>query len=320
LKERRKTVSKVAFLFPGEGQGSISVGMGYEIWQRFPTARAIFRQADNFLDSPLSELCFFGPEEELFEFRNSLLAPVVVGTAYAAVMDEVDKRHPDFVAGLSAGYATALIYTGVVGFIQGLKITEEAGRLIEEAARKNPGKMVVLIDPHTEEIEELCLNSDTQIGLYNSKSQIVLSGKIESTDQITQVIQEKRLARKIIPLQIEIAAHSRCIESMKAPFANFLEGISFSDPRIPIVGNCHAQLITTAEEAKQELIELVPAPVQWQRSMEVLRGQGVTTFIEIGHGRVISNILKRSMIGIAAIALAGGFLFAHRRKEKDHES
>ena len=118
---------------------------------------------------------------------------------------------------------------------------------------------------------------------------------------------------------MEVAAHSRCIESMKAPFARFLKGISFSDPRIPIVGNCHAQLITTAEEAKQELIELVPAPVQWHRSMEVLRGQGVTTFIEIGHGKVISNILKRSMIGIVAIALAGGYLLARWKKERDHD-
>ncbi len=310
-------MGKIAFLFPGEGQGSMGVGMGFEIWQKFPAARKIFWQADSFLGFPLSELCFFGPEEKLFEFKHFLLAPVVVGVAYTAITDELDKRRPDFLAGLSAGYVTALIYAGVIDFIQGLEITLEAGRLIEEVSRENPGKMTVLIDPHIEEIEELCLDSDTQIGLYNSKSQVVLSGGVESIDKITQAIQEKRLARKIIPLQIGIAAHSKCMEPITVPIAKFLDGVSFSDPSVPIVGNCRAQIITTAEEAKQELTDLLSSPVQWQKSIEVLRDQGVTTFIEIGHGEAISNILKRSMIGggIVIIALAG-YLLARRRKEK----
>lgn len=327
-------MGKIAYLFPGQGQGSIRVGMGYDVWQHSPKARRIFGQADLILGRSLSHLCFFGPEEELLKTANAQPASLVVNLAYAAAISELDedfefhpkKKQPDFLAGHSVGYLATLVYSGAVSFEQGLKIAQKRGELTSKACQENPGKMAALINPNVAEIEKLCHVFEVEIANYNSETQIVLSGRSESLDTFLKIIQERNLARKIIPLNIEGAFHSKLMESVKEPFREFLEPISFSDPKIPIIGNSDAQLITRKKEAKAELVVQLSSPVLWQQSMEVLNKLGVTTFLEIGHGEVLTNNLRRSrMIGLAgaaaivSVSAALATYLVLRRKKKNSD-
>ncbi len=307
-------MKKVAYLFPGEGHGSVSAGMGREIWQ-FPAAQKVFQEADRVLSFPFSNLCFSGPQEELFRFRNAVLAPVVVGMAYAAVIDELDGRYPDLVAGFSAGYVTAIIYAGVVSFEEGLKIILKATELIEEISTLTPGKMMILINPNLEEIEWLLGTTlQVEVGLYNCESQVVLSGERSAVDRLTKLIKDEGLTEAAVPLDMGVAAHSAQLESMEEPFATFLSGIPFRDPWVPIIGNCDAWTITTAQEAKREAERLSHSPVLWDTSIAEMQKEGVTTFVEVGYGEVLSNLLKRSEIG--EIKISTSFHLAKEREKR----
>ncbi len=290
-------MSKIAYLFPGQGQGSIKVGMGYDLCHKFEKLREIFSEADHYLQRALSDICFFGPEERLLKTINAQPASLVINLICAVFLDNLKggKKSPDYLAGHSAGYITALVYSGVIDFRQGLGIVRKRAQLMARACRKIPGKMVALINPDTAKIEQLCDDFGVAIGNYNSETQIVLSGPLGQMDRIIEVIRQRGLARKFVPLKIEGSSHSECMRSTYLPFATFLRKISFSKPKIPIINNGQAQIITTGEEAKKEMIEQLCSPVLWLQSMEKLRQEGVSTFIEVGWGKVLSSNLKRGL-------------------------
>jgi len=325
-------MGKVAYLFPGQGQGSIKVGMGRDVWKHSPAAKKVFSQADRFFTG-LSQLCFQGPEKKLLETINSQPASLVVNLAYAAARIQLEKDgfeleftpqgiSPDYLAGHSVGYVAALVFSGVISLRQGFEIVKERARLMKMACQQNPGKMIVLINPNIGEVEKLCQLFNADIGNYNSETQIALSGPLLLIDGIAAVIhQQRKLARKVIPLKTEGAFHSRLMKPAQEPFREFLAPIPFADPKIPIIGNSRAQIITTAEQAKQELVEQLCNSVRWQQSINFLHHEGVTTFIEMGHGEVLSNNLKRSSGGKRAriisisSAIAGHLLRLRRKRD-----
>jgi len=286
----------MAYLFPGQGQGSIKVGMGYEFCHGFKGLRKMFSDADRYLQRPLSDICFFGPEEELLKTINAQPASVVVNLVCTAFLDketDFSPRKPDYLAGHSAGYIAALVYSGAVSFHQGLEIAQKRAELMGMACSKITGKMVALIDPDIVKIERLCHDSGVAIANYNSETQIVLSGPLGQMDRMIRIIHQQGLARKSIPLKIEGPSHSECMRSVHEPFARFLRKIPFSDPGVPIIGNSQAQIISTGEEAKKEMTEQLCSPVLWIQSIERLRENNVTVFVETGWGRVLSSNLKR---------------------------
>ncbi|MBA7616037.1 Malonyl CoA-acyl carrier protein transacylase [subsurface metagenome] len=285
--------TKVAYVFPG--QGAQSVGMGRDLYDNYASAKAIFEQADNALGFPLSKLCFEGPKEELRLTINAQPALVTVSYACLKTVQGISDGSlpvPAFVAGHSLGEYTALASANVLDFATTVYLARERGRLMYEAGLKEPGGMVAIIGLDGDLLAEVCNKTDTQIANFNCPGQLVISGAMENLPRATEFAQAKGASR-IIPLEVSGAFHSPLMQPAREGLAEIIATLNFQDPTIPIIGNTTAQPLTTTEKIKTELIEQLCNCIQWQRSIEYMINDGVTTFIEIGPGRVLSGLIKR---------------------------
>jgi len=285
---------KVAYVFPG--QGSQYVGMGRDLYDSFASAKAVFEEADEILGFPLSRLCFEGPEDELRQTINAQPALVTTSLACLQAAREVGGSDglplPAFVAGHSLGEYTALAVAGVLDMADAIYLARERGRLMYEAGQLNPGNMAAIIGLDEALLAEVCRQSGTQMANINCPGQIVISGDTESLTQAMDLAKAKG-ANRALPLQVSGAFHTPLMQPAYDGMSAVIAGISFREPAIPIIGNTTAQPLTTAESIKEELLRQLCNCVQWQRSVEYMVANGVTTFIEIGPGRVLSGLIKR---------------------------
>jgi [acyl-carrier-protein] S-malonyltransferase len=285
---------KVAYVFPG--QGSQWVGMGQDLYQNFVSARAIFDQADEVLGFSLSRLCFEGPEEELRQTINAQPAIVAVSYACLEAVKEVSSDQslpsPIFVAGHSLGEYTALGVAGVLDFATTLYLARERGRLMHQAGMLRPGGMTAIIGFDEALLAEVCQKTDTKIANINCPGQLVISGAQENLTQAVDLVKAKG-AYRTIPLSVSGAFHTPLMRPAAEGMAEIIATLPFRDPVIPIIGNTTAQPLTTAEAVKAELLSQLCNCVQWQRSIEYMINEGVSTFIEIGPGKVLSGLIKR---------------------------
>jgi [acyl-carrier-protein] S-malonyltransferase len=282
---------KLAYVFPG--QGSQWVGMGRDLYQDFGAARTVFDQADEALGFPLSRLCFDGPEDELRQTINA--QPAIVATSFAcleASREAVDLPPASFVAGHSLGEYTALAAAGVLDFADAVYLSRERGRLMHEAGQKVPGGMVAIIGLDEAPLAELCAESGARIANINCPGQIVISGAKDNLNQATELA-KSRGAHRAIPLQVSGAFHTPLMQPAVDGMAKVIAKLEFKDPATPIIGNTTAQPLTTARAVKEELLNQLCNCVQWQRSVEYMLGDGVSTFIEIGPGKVLAGLIKR---------------------------
>ncbi len=284
---------KVAYVFPG--QGSQKVGMGRDLYENFPSARAVFTQADEVLGFPLSRLCFEGPEAELRQTINAQPALVTVSYACLKVVQAVNRDGlppPAFVTGHSLGEYTALAASGVVDFATVVYLARERGRLMHEAGLAKPGGMVAVIGFDEASLAEVCAETNTWLANVNCPNQMVISGAHEDLTRASELA-KSRGAKRTIPLSVSAAFHTPLMESAASGMSQILESLSFRDPLVPVVANTTAEPMTTAREIKAELLRQLCHGVQWQRSIEYMVGDGVATFIEIGPGQVLSGLIKR---------------------------
>jgi [acyl-carrier-protein] S-malonyltransferase len=284
---------KVAYVFPG--QGAQWVGMGRGLYSSSPQAKAVFDEADSLLNFPISKLCFEGPEETLRQTINAQPAILVVSIAYlrsSPLLQEDRYKPPAFVAGHSLGEYTALEAAQVLSFADALYLARERGRLMQEAGEKVSGGMAAILGLEEDLLKDVCQQCGTQIANINCPGQIAISGSTEALAQAIELANAKG-ARHVIRLQVSGAFHSPLMQPAADGMSQAISRLDFRHPLKPIIANTTAQPITTAEAVKTELLNQLCHCVQWQRSIEHMIDAGVSTFIEVGPGQVLTGLIKR---------------------------
>jgi [acyl-carrier-protein] S-malonyltransferase len=265
-------------------------------YDQFASAKAVFDQADQALGLAISRLCFEGPEDELRQTVNTQPAVVTVSLACLKALEEVNPADvlpsPAYVAGHSLGEYSALAATGVLDLAEAIYLARERGRLMHEAGLKNPGGMVAVIGLSQPLLADICQQTDTRIANINCPGQLVISGEKEKLDKATELAMAKG-AYRVIPLAVSGAFHTPLMQPAVDGMAEVIAKLSFSDPATPIIGNTTAQPLTSAEAVKEELLNQLCNPIDWQSSIQYMLNKGVSTFIEIGPGKVLSGLIKR---------------------------
>jgi [acyl-carrier-protein] S-malonyltransferase len=284
---------KVAYVFPG--QGSQSTGMGLDLYNSYPSAKEVFDGADASLGFSLSHLCFEGPEEELKQTHNVQPAILVVSIACLKALEEATIANfpsPTFVAGHSLGEYTALVAAGALGLTDAVLLVRERGRLMYEAGLKNPGSMLAVIGLDEETVKDISSHSGAEISNINCPGQIVVSGTAQALAEADKLART-RGARVLIPLRVSGAFHSALIEPVLAEFSRIVSNVRFQPPVIPVISNVTARPLPDVDSIKEELVKQLRNCIQWQRSVEYMMHSGVTTFYEIGPGRVLTGLIRR---------------------------
>jgi len=281
---------KVAFVFPG--QGSQRVGMGHDLYESSPTARAILEEADAVLGFPLTKLCFEGPEDDLRRTVNAQPAILAVSTAYLKSSPQLEGRTPTFVAGHSLGEYTALVAANVLDFADAVFLARERGRLMQESGDRQPGGMVAILGLDEALVTEICESTGARVANFNCPGQIVVSGPTDCVAQAAELAKAKG-ARAATPLPVSGAFHTPLMQPAVEGMSQAISRLPFHNPAFPIIANTTAEPMANGEAMKAELLHQLCNPIQWQRSVERMVKEGVSTFIEVGPGQVLTGLIKR---------------------------
>ena len=288
-------MGKVAWLFPG--QGSQAVGMGVALAQAEPAARALLQEADAALGFPLSKLMAEGPEETLKLTEHTqpaiLTHSIMVVRAWAHRLPK-----PDFAAGHSLGEYSALVALGALRFEDAVRTVRERGRAMQEAVPVGVGAMAALLNMSLEDVEASCAEAAQSTGKivvpanFNGPGQIVIAGHVEAVEAALEAA-KARGGRKMMKLPVSAPFHSPLMEPAKARMEPILRGLAFQVPSCPLVNNVDAVAVSDPEALRDGLVRQIPGAVRWQATLELLLGQGVTTFLELGPGKVLAGLVKR---------------------------
>lgn len=287
---------KIAFLFPG--QGSQSIGMGYEFYQEYDIVREIFDMAEEITHMNLSKLCFKGPMEELTETVNLQPAVTAVNLACLAAIEKEGIK-ANFCAGHSLGEYSALCSAGVVSKEETIKLVFKRGKLMHREATQHAGAMQAIVGFSIEEVEELVgeVQQDGVLSVanHNTEKQIVITGSPQAVNRAAALAAEK--GAKAIPLKVSGAWHSKLIKGAQDEFANYLSEFPFNSPKSAIIFNVTANTEEEPGNIKSIMARQLCSPVKWYDSMNKLIEENVEIFIEVGPGRVLNGILKKILPG-----------------------
>jgi [acyl-carrier-protein] S-malonyltransferase len=284
-------MSKTAFLFAG--QGAQSVGMGKDLAEAFPTARALFDQARAVLGYDLPAICFEGPEAALTQTENAQPGIFLVSwVAMRLLQERVPSLQADATAGLSLGEFTALAAAGAMSFEEGLTVTRLRGRFMQEACEATQGGMAAVIGLDEGPCREVCEATGVTLANLNCPGQIVISGASARIPAAVEAA-KARGAKKAIPLAVAGAYHSPLMASAQPRLAGALAGIRFQDAKVPVISNVTALPHGAAASIPQVLVDQVTSSVRWEAGMRHLLAQGFTRFIELGPGTALSGFLRR---------------------------
>ena len=285
-------MSKIAFLFPG--QGSQYAGMGQSLAETVPAAARIFQEADDALGFSISRLCFQGPEEELRRTEITQPAMLTVSVAAFAALSERGLA-PDFVAGHSLGEYSALVAAGAIDFADAVRLVHKRGRYMQEAVPAAVGAMAALLKLPEGALDavlaEAAQGEVITAANLNSPDQIVIAGHSGAVGRAIELAKAAG-ARRAVLLPVSAPFHCPLMRPAQERLKADLDGIVFRDLAVPLINNWQAREIRTGAEAREGLYQQVPNPVRWAESMSALGKSGVTRFIEAGAGGVLVGLLK----------------------------
>ena len=283
-------MSKVAFIFPG--QGAQYVGMGRDFYEQTETGRKVFDQASEILGFSMPELVF-EPNDRLDITEYTQAAMVTAGIAMMKVLTEQTGIRPDVAAGLSLGEYCALAAAGVMSEADAIATVRQRGIFMQQAVPVGIGAMAAVLGLEAAAIEEVLSDMEgVQIANYNCPGQIVISGKKEAVEEAGERLKTVG-AKRVIPLNVSGPFHSRMLLDAGKKLAQVLEHVEIHKPVIPYVANVTAKYVTDENEVKELLERQVSSSVRWQQSIETMLADGVDTFIEIGPGKTLSGFMRK---------------------------
>ena len=290
---------KAAFCFPG--QGSQEVGMGRELAEAYPEARAVLEEASEVTGLDLERLCFEGPIEELTE--TEIQQPALVATSLACLRAvETLGLEPAFVVGHSVGEYSALAACGALSARDAVRLVRERGLATADAARQHPGAMAAILGLDDAAVEELC---DGIEGVwpanYNCPGQVVVSGAEEAIDRLLAAAAE-RGARRAVRLRISGAFHSPLVGAAGPRLRPALESADWAQPRVPFLSTVTAD-VESVERFTDLLVDQLTAPVRFTQAVARLVAEGVDTFVEIGPGQVLAGLVRRCNRDVTALSV-----------------
>ena len=285
---------KTAFIFPG--QGSQQVGMGKELAEKYPVAREVFEEADRVLGIRLSSLCFEGPDEVLRLTVNTQPAILTCSIAALKVL-EARGAKADFVAGHSLGEYTALVAAGSLTFNDALGAVRKRGLYMQEAVPPGEGAMAALIGIDIETVRSICAQASTR-GVcapanINSPNQTVIAGYRAAVENALELAKAKG-AKRAVMLHVSAPFHCELMKPAAERLAEVFEKTEFFDLSVPLVTSVDARLITCSTGARDALLRQVASPVRWSDAIRLLLDEGVTRFIEVGPGKVLSGLVRQN--------------------------
>jgi [acyl-carrier-protein] S-malonyltransferase len=305
-----------ALLFPG--QGSQQIGMAQAVAAVYPAARAVLDEADAVLGFPLSRLMAEGPEESLTDTINAqpalLAASIAIlraleaelgaqsgaqtsSSAPSSAQAETPAPQGVYVAGHSMGEYTALVAAGSLAYADGLRLVRERGRLMKEAGEQTPGMMAAVLGLDEEKVAAICAEATAgggiaQVANDNCPGQIVISGDVAGMEAAMAAMRAAG-AKKVTPLAVSIAAHSPLMKPAAEALQAAIAATPLAPPLVPVIGNTTAQPLTEVEAIRSELAAQLTGSVRWTATLQWLADAGVTSFVEVGPGEVLSGLVKR---------------------------
>lgn len=290
-----------AYIFPG--QGAQFSGMGLDLYENYPLAQDLFKQANKILGFAITDIMFEGTADQLKQTKVTQPAIFLHSVILAKVLGNDFK--PEMVAGHSLGELSALVANGVLTFEDGLELVSKRALAMQKACEAQESTMAAVLGLDDAVVEEICESIDGVVvaANYNCPGQLVISGDIESIDKACAVLTEKG-ARRAIKLPVGGAFHSPLMAPAREELAAAIEATVFSEPTCPVYQNVVAKAVTSPDEIKENLIAQLTAPVRWTQCIQAMIADGGTEFIEVGPGKVLQGLMRKIDRSVAASGAA----------------
>jgi len=286
-------VSGIGLVFPG--QGSQAVGMGRALYEAHPAAQEVYKNASAVLGYDVAGLCFDGPAERLNLTEHTQPALLTASIAALRVLEPAGLK-PVAVAGHSLGEYSALVAAGGLTFKAAAALVQKRGRYMAEAVPPGSGLVAAILGLAPDAVRDACREASSAgvvaAANFNSPGQVVIAGEKAAVEKAIEIARA-RGAKKAIPLPVSVPVHTPLMKSAAERLAKDVEATSWSDLRVPLVNNAEAKAFRTASEVKASLIRQLPSSVLWDDSVKAMHGMGVTTFVEVGPGTVLSGLIRR---------------------------
>lgn len=286
-------MNAIACVFPG--QGSQRVGMGQDFWMQVAEARLLFEKGSEALGIDLADLCFHGPDEQLTLTTNAQPAIMAVSMAAFAALQR-EGITPGYVAGHSLGEYSALVAAGSLAFEDAIRVVRKRGQFMQEVVAPGAGGMAAVLGLDTRSVaaacEEAAPHGIVEVANLNGPGQVVIAGQSEAVECAIELVKQ-RGAKRAMRLQVSAPFHCSLMRPAAERLAAELRAIPIADPSVPLVNNADAELLTSRDQIADSLIRQVTSPVRWEDVVRRLVKEGVTLFLELGPGKVLTGLIKR---------------------------